>query len=125
MATSILGTQALWSNTGWAGNYQYGGAFDDRAANSHSLRLAEHWRLHRQRPGRLSGFRRRSDERAAGDYDGHRCHRHAGGTTVAQQRRHGYMVSVNGLYNNGPFQGGIAYEVHNNFRPNSIPVLAL
>ncbi len=34
LATSILGTQALWSNTGWAGNYQYGGAFDDRAPNS-------------------------------------------------------------------------------------------
>src|SRR4029453_11356191 len=34
LTTSILGTQALWSNTGWAGNTQYGGAFDDRAANS-------------------------------------------------------------------------------------------
>ena len=29
---------------------------------------------------------------------------------------------MNGLYNNGPFQAGIAYEVHNNFRPNSVPV---
>ena len=34
LTTSMLGTQALWSNTGWSGNSQYGGAFDDRAANS-------------------------------------------------------------------------------------------
>jgi len=29
---------------------------------------------------------------------------------------------LNGLYNNGPFSAGIAYEIHNNFRPNSVPV---
>ena len=29
------------------------------------------------------------------------------------------MTSVNGLYSAGPFQAGIAYEFHNNFRPGS------
>ena len=57
LATSILGTQALWSNTGWAGNYQYGGAFDDRAANSIRYDSPNIGRLHGQRPGRFGRLR--------------------------------------------------------------------
>ncbi len=101
LGTSILGTQALWSNTGWAGNSQSGGAFDDRAANS--IRWdSPNWK----------GFTTSTQLYAAtegGD-----------GATVATQRRHAYGMSFNGLYHNGPFQGGIAYEFRNNFRTGSI-----
>jgi predicted porin len=124
LATSILGTQALWSNTGWAGNYQYGGAFDDRAPNS----------LRYDSPN-IAGFTgsvQLSAATAGGDptngpqaiTTGIVASGTPTGTTLAQQRRHAYLLSLNGLYNNGPFQGGIAYEVHNNMRPPTTPNLA-
>ena len=101
LGTSILGTQALWSNTGWTGNYQYGGAFDDRAANS--IRWdSPNWR----------GFTTSTQiGSAVAGADSTNTP-----TTLGAQRRHAYMVSVNGLYSNGPFQGGLAYEFHNGFR---------
>jgi predicted porin len=123
LATSILGTQALWSNTGWAGNYQYGGAFDDRAPNS----------LRYDSPN-IAGFTgsvQVSAATAGGDptngpqaiTSGIVASGTPTGTTLAEQRRHAYILSLNGLYNNGPFQAGIAYEVHNNTRPRSVPSL--
>ena len=121
LATSILGTQALWSNTGWAGNYQYGGAFDDRAANS--IRYdSPNW-------AGFTGSVQVGSAVSGGDpTNGSQCITTGivatgtpCGTTVSQQRRHAYLLSLNGLYNNGPFQAGIAYEIHNNFRPNSTP----
>ncbi len=122
LATSILGTQALWSNTGWAGNYQYGGAFDDRAANS--------VRYDSPNIGGFTGSVQLGSAVSGGDptngpqaiTTGIVATGTPAGTTVAQQRRHAYLLSLNGLYNNGPFQAGIAYEVHNNFRLNSTPV---
>ena len=122
LATSILGTQALWSNTGWAGNYQYGGAFDDRAPNS--------LRYDSPNIGGFTGSVQLSAATAGGDptngpqaiTTGIVASGTPTGTTLAQQRRHAYLLSLNGLYNNGPFQAGIAYEIHNNFRPNSVPV---
>jgi len=121
LATSILGTQALWSNTGWAGNYQYGGAFDDRAANS--------IRYDSPNIAGFTGSVQIGAATAGGDptngpqaiTSGIVATGTPAGTTLAQQRRHAYLMSLNGLYNNGPFQAGIAYEFHNNFRPNSIP----
>jgi predicted porin len=101
LATSILATQALWSNTGWAGNSQYGGAFDDRAANS--VRWdSPNW----------AGFT--SSVQVGSAVSGSDPANNA--TSLGAQRRHAYLLSVNGLYNNGPFQGGLAYELHNNFR---------
>ena len=122
LATSILGTQALWSNTGWQGNYQYGGAFDDRAANS--------VRYDSPNIAGFTGSVQLGSSVAGGDptngpqaiTTGITATGTPAGTTVAQQRRHAYMLSLNGLYNNGPFQAGVAYEIHNNFRPNTIPV---
>jgi predicted porin len=118
LATSILATQALWSNTGWSGNYQYGGAFDDRAANS--------IRYDSPNIGGFTGSVQIGTATAGGDPTNGPQAITSGivasgtpvGTTLAQQRRHAYLLSLNGLYNNGPFQAGIAYEIHNNFRPN-------
>jgi predicted porin len=106
LATSILATQALWSNTGWAGNSQYGGAFDDRAANS----------LRYDSPN-IKGFTGSVQiGSAVAGADSTNGPNSGTPTTLAAQRRHAYMMSMNGLYNNGPFQGGIAYEFRNNFR---------
>ena len=109
LITGILGTSALWSNTGWGGNSQYGGAFDDRLANS----------VRYDTPN-IAGFTG-SIQIGAGQTGGDATN--GGGvlnpytpTTQAAQRRHAYATSVNGLYSNGPFQGGVAYEFHNNFR---------
>jgi predicted porin len=106
LATSILGTQALWSNTGWSGNSQNGGAFDDRAPNS--VRWdSPNW------AGFTTSTQIGSAVSGADPANGPNT-----GTpvTLGAQRRHAWLMSINGLYNNGPFQGGLAYEFHNNFR---------
>jgi len=97
LATGILGTQALWSNTGWSGNYQYGGAFDDRAANS----------IRYDSPN-FAGFTGSAQIGTAvtgGDPTNGPSPTTTGitvtgvpsGTTNAQQRRHAYLLSLNGL----------------------------
>jgi predicted porin len=101
LITGILGTSALWSNTGWGGNSQYGGAFDDRLANS----------VRYDTPN-IAGFTG-SVQLGAGQTGGDAVNTP---TTQNAQRRHAYALSTNALYSNGPFQGGVAYEVHNNFR---------
>jgi predicted porin len=106
LTTSMLGTQALWSNTGWVGNSQYGGAFDDRAANS--------VRYDSPNIAGFTGSVQLGAGQTGGDATGSN---NATPTTLEAQRKHAYMLSVNGLYSAGPFQGGIAYEFHNNFRP--------
>ena len=109
LGTSILGTQALWSNTGWGGNSQNGGAFDDRAPNS----------IRYDSPN-IRGFTGSVQISAAQQGGDATSANTATPTTLEAQRKHAYMLSLNGLYNNGPFQGGVAYEVHNNFRPQTL-----
>ena len=98
LITGILGSQSLWSNSGYPGNSIDTGAFDDRAANS----------LRYDSPN-IAGF----------TFSGQVAGRDTGGTDggdLAQQRRHAYILSVGSTYNNGPFGGAIVYEVHNNLR---------
>ncbi len=108
LATSILGTQALWSNTGWQGNSQYGGAFDDRAANS--------IRYDSPNIAGFTGSVQIGAGQTGGDATGSNS---ATPTTLEAQRKHAYATSLNGLYSAGPFQAGVAYEFHNNFRPGT------
>jgi predicted porin len=99
LITGILGTSAVWSNTGWIGNTQAAGAFDDRAGNS----------LRYDTPniqGFTASFQLAGRDVSANDEGG----------DLAQQRRHAVIYSVNGLYTNGPFQVGVAYESHNKTR---------
>ena len=102
LITSILGTQSLWSNSGYAGNSIDTGAFDDRAANS----------LRYDSPV-ISGFTFSGQifarDQSSGDGGG-------GDPLLSQQRRHAYGMSFGSTYNNGPISGGIAYEFHNNMR---------
>src|SRR5262249_40954271 len=49
--------------------------------------------------------------------------RDTGGTdggTLDQERRHAYVMSFGGTYNNGPISAAIAYEVHNNLRSGAV-----
>jgi predicted porin len=98
LQTGILGSQSIWSNTGWPGNSSAGGSFDDRVANS----------LRYDSPN-MAGF---TGSFQVGGRDTGGCD----GGDVAQQRRHAYIMSMDGQYNNGPLRLGIAYEVHNNTR---------
>lgn len=98
LQTGILGSQGLWSNTGWVGNTTQGGSFDDRVANS----------LRYDSPN-ISGF---TGSLQIGGRD-------VGGTDggdLGQLRRHAYVLSTGGQYNNGPISAGIVYEVHNSLR---------
>ena len=103
LQTGILGSQSIWSNTGWSGNTTNGGSFDDRVANS----------LRYDSPN-LAGFTG-SVQLGARDTGGN------DGGTVPEQRRHAYVLSLGGQYNNGPIQLGVVYEVHNNLRDSSSP----
>ena len=101
LQTGILGSQSLWSNTGWPGNTTQGGSFDDRVANS----------LRYDTPN-IAGFTA-SAQLGARDTGGN------DGGDIQQERRHAYVLSLGGQYNNGPIQLGVTYETHNNLRTAS------
>ena len=87
LLTSILATSGLWSNAG---------DFDARVGNS----------LRYDMPN-IAGF-------TGGVQIGAKDVGNSG--TVAQQRRHAYVLSAAGQYNNGPISAGLGYEVHNKLR---------
>jgi predicted porin len=98
LITGILGTQSLWSNSGYIGNTIDTGSFDDRAANSirYDSPVMAGFTVSAQIAGRDTGGTDGGDQ--------------------AQQRRHAYVMSFGSTYNNGPFGAAIAYEIHNNLR---------
>jgi len=98
LQTGILGSQSIWSNTGYPGNTTDTGSFDDRVANS----------VRYDSPV-IAGFNG-SVQVGGRDTGG------SDGGTLTQQRRHAYVISTAGFYNNGPLSLGAAYEVHNNLR---------
>jgi predicted porin len=91
LLTSILATSGLWSNAG---------DFDSRVGNS----------VRYDSPN-ISGF-------TGGIQIGDRDVGNSG--TLDQQRRHAYILSTGGQYNNGPIRAGFYYEVHNNVRDGSV-----
>ncbi len=95
LITGIFGSSAVWSNTGWVGNSQAGGAFDDRVSNA--LRYDTPNIKGFTMSGLVAGF-----DTTGGD--------------ITQQRNHAAVWTVNALYNNGPLQAGFAYESHNKTR---------
>ena len=99
LITGILGSAAVWSNTGYIGNSTNTGAFDDRDGNSIEYTTAN-----------IKGFT--GNFMVAGRDTGGND-----GGDINEQRRHASIVSVSGLYSNGPFTAGIAYEQHNKLRP--------
>jgi predicted porin len=105
LITGILGTSAVWSNTGYIGNSIDTGAFDDRSGNS----------LEYTTPN-LKGFT--GNFLVAGRDTGGND-----GGTLSQQRRHASVYSLSGVYANGPFTAGIAYEAHNKLR-DGLPATA-
>jgi len=97
LQTGVLGSQSLWSNTGFIGNTTQLGSFDDRVGNS----------LRYDSPV-IAGFNG-SVQIGGRDVGGD-----AG--TLTEQRRHAYVISTAGFYNNGPLSLGGAYERHNSLR---------
>ena len=106
LITGILGSSAVWSNTGYIGNSIDTGAFDDRAGNSIEYTTAN-----------IKGFT--GNFLVAGRDTGGND-----GGDITQARRHASVFSASGLYSNGPFTAGIAYEQHNKLRAGLPATLA-
>jgi predicted porin len=99
LTTSILSTANLWAQGSLNAD---NGGFDSRLGNS----------IRYDSPN-MRGFTFSAQlARGRRVARGHRQH----GGTDAQAKRHAYNMSLGGFYNNGPFQGGIAYEVHEKVR---------
>jgi predicted porin len=101
LTTSILSTAALWAQ-GPQNNDN--GGFDNRNPNS----------IRYDSPN-IKGF---TGSAQLSTYD-FSPSAGGGGTTAgtdAQAKRHAYIGSVAGFYNNGPFQGGVAYNWNQKLR---------
>lgn len=94
LLTNILATSAVWSNSGAQDASITNGSFDQRTANS----------IRYDSPN-MAGFTASAQVGARQSSE-----------SVAEQRRHAYVISLNGMYNNGPIQAGIAYTVQNGLR---------
>lgn len=94
LLTGILATSAVWSNSGNQAASITNGSFDSRVANS----------VRYDSPN-MKGFTTSFQVGARQSSE-----------STNEQRRHAYVVSLNGMYNNGPVQVGVAYEVHNALR---------
>jgi predicted porin len=111
LTTSILSTASLWAQGSQSPD---NGGFDDRLPNS--------IRYDSPRMGGFTGSMQLSTYDAspvAGGGGG------ATGGTDAQAKRHAYIYSLGGFYNNGPFQGGIAYESRQKLRGPALDDQAL
>ena len=95
LTTSILSTAALWAQ---GSQNNDNGGFDNR--NPNSIRYDS---------PRMAGFTA-SAQLSTMDASA------ATGGTDAQAKRHAYIGSLGGFYNNGPFQGGIAYNFNQKLR---------
>jgi len=92
LTTSILSTAALWAQ---GSQSKDNGGFDARLGNS----------IRYDSPamsGFVGSFQLAEDDQS--------------NSTLAQQQRHAYIMSMGGFYKNGPFQGGIAYESNQKVR---------
>jgi predicted porin len=102
LTTSILSTASLWAQ-GFASKTN--GGFDARLGNS----------IRYDSPN-IAGF---TGSAQISSVDGSQGQGGVGIDNVAAQRRHAYILSTGGFYNNGPIQAGIAYEANNKVRgPN-------
>jgi predicted porin len=102
LTTSILSTANLWSQG--SQNADNGG-FDSRLGNS----------IRYDSP-HMRGF---TFSAQLGAEDASPVGNGNTGGSEAQAKRHAYNLSTGAFYNNGPFQGGIAYELHEKVRgPN-------
>jgi predicted porin len=103
LTTSILSTASAWANNG--GYNKFTGAFDARLGNS----------VRYDSPN-IAGF---TGSLQISSLDGTSGQGGVSFGDVAAQRRHAYILSTGGFYNNGPLQAGIAYEANNKVRgPN-------
>jgi predicted porin len=118
LMTGILGSQGLWANGGAAVE---AGGFDARVGNSvrydspniagftGSVQLGARDGNNTNPVGALLTGAGNPDSPTPGDPT-------TTSGTLPQMRRHAYILSTGGQYNNGPIQAGITYEVHNNVR---------
>jgi len=121
LQTGILGSQALWAQ---GGSTLENGGFDARVGNSirydtpniagftGSVQLgARDGNNTNPIPSLTTGL---APDGGLGSIDPSTT-----SGTLPQMRRHAYIVSAGGQYNNGPIQAGVTYEVHNAVRLGS------
>jgi predicted porin len=105
LGTSIFNAANIWANNGGQGINS--GSFDDRIGNS----------IRYDTPtiqGFTGSFQLGGRDPGQNDNSGVQFLSNSG--DLAQMRRHAYVVSAGGFYNNGPIQAGVVYEQHNNIR---------
>ncbi len=105
LGTSIFNAANIWANNG--GQSINSGSFDDRVGNS----------IRYDTPtisGFTGSFQLGARDNGNNDNNGVAYLQNSG--DVAQMRRHAYVISVGGFYNNGPIGIGAVYEQHNKIR---------
>jgi len=107
LTTSILSTAALWAQ-GPSGNNA--GGFDNR--NPNSIRYDSPNMRGFTASAQLSTMDASPTAGAGAGADS--------GGSDAQAKRHAYIMSLAGFYNNGPFQGGIAWNHNEKLRGQNL-----